>query len=137
MRRRRLCDVQRRGPSRRGDSGIRRSAGTGARSHRQGRGMGGRERARRRRAQRSGTGARGNRYHAARRCTGGEPMTTNDNESTGFLYPFIESEETDAGSLLEDLAASARGKAAESARLQKESLEEYGPGLTEAGTAMA
>ena len=64
-------------------------------------------------------------------------MTTHDNESTGFLYPFIESEETDAGSLLEDLAASARGKAAESARLQKESLEEYGPGLTEAGTAMA
>jgi D-sedoheptulose 7-phosphate isomerase len=64
-------------------------------------------------------------------------MTTHDNESTGFLYPFIESEETDAGSLLEDLAASARGKAAESARLQKESLAEYGPGLTEAGTAMA
>ena len=29
-------------------------------------------------------------------------------ESTGFLYPFIESEETDAGSLLEDLSASAR-----------------------------
>jgi D-sedoheptulose 7-phosphate isomerase len=58
-------------------------------------------------------------------------------ESTGFLYPFIESEETDAGSLLDDLASSARGKAAESARLQRESLDEYGPGLTAAGIEMA
>jgi D-sedoheptulose 7-phosphate isomerase len=58
-------------------------------------------------------------------------------ESTGFLYPFIESEETDAASLLDDLASSARGKAAESARLQRESLDEYGPGLTAAGIEMA
>ncbi len=58
-------------------------------------------------------------------------------ESTGFLYPFIESEETDAGSLLDDLSASARGKAAESARLQRESLDEYGPALTTAGIEMA
>ena len=46
-------------------------------------------------------------------------MTTHGSdsaESTGFLYPFIESEETDASSLLDDLSASARGKAAESAR---------------------
>ncbi len=66
-------------------------------------------------------------------------MTTHgkQTESTAFLYPFIESEETDAGSLLDDLAASARGKAAESARLQRESLDEYGPGLTAAGTEMA
>ena len=62
-------------------------------------------------------------------------MTTHEN--TGFLYPFIESEETDATSLLDDLAASARGKAAESARLQQESLDEYAPVLTEAGTQMA
>ncbi len=48
-----------------------------------------------------------------------------ESESTGFLYPFIESEETDATSLLDDLAASARGKATESARLQQESLDEY------------
>jgi D-sedoheptulose 7-phosphate isomerase len=60
-----------------------------------------------------------------------------DSESTSFLYPFIESEETDAKSLLDDLAASARAKAAESARLQRESLEEYDEGLTAAGTAMA
>ena len=64
-------------------------------------------------------------------------MTTHDSESTNFLYPFIDSEETDAKSLLDDLAASARGKAAESARLQRASLEEYGEGLTAAGIEMA
>src|ERR1700741_122671 len=62
-------------------------------------------------------------------------MTTHEN--TGFLYPFIESEETDSTSLLDDLAASARGKAAESARLQQESLDEYEPDLAAAGTQMA
>lgn len=67
-------------------------------------------------------------------------MTTHGSdsaESTGFLYPFIESEETDASSLLDDLSASARSKAAESARLQRESLDEYGPVLTAAGIEMA
>jgi D-sedoheptulose 7-phosphate isomerase len=67
-------------------------------------------------------------------------MTTHDSgstESTAFLYPFIESEETDAGSLLDDLSASARGKSAESARLQRESLDEYRPALTSAGIEMA
>lgn len=67
-------------------------------------------------------------------------MSTHDSESaesTGFLYPFIESEESDAGSLLDDLAASARGKATESARLQRESLDEYGPALAAAGVEMA
>ena len=58
-------------------------------------------------------------------------------ESTSFLYPFIESEETDATSLLDDLAASAQGKAAESAGLQGESLDEYADALTAAGTEMA
>lgn len=58
-------------------------------------------------------------------------------ENTGFLYPFIDSEETDATSLLDDLAASARGKAAESVRLQQESLDEYGDGLRTAGMQMA
>jgi D-sedoheptulose 7-phosphate isomerase len=60
-----------------------------------------------------------------------------ESENTSFLYPFIESEETDARSLLDDLAASARGKAAESAALQRSSLDEYSPGLTDAGTQMA
>ncbi|WP_458315648.1 D-sedoheptulose-7-phosphate isomerase [Mycolicibacterium brisbanense] len=64
-------------------------------------------------------------------------MSTNQSDSTGFLYPFIESEETDARSLLDDLASSARGKAAESARLQQESLREYEAGLVAAGKAMA
>jgi D-sedoheptulose 7-phosphate isomerase len=62
-------------------------------------------------------------------------MTTHEN--TGFLYPFIDAEETDSNSLLDDLAASARGKAAESVRLQQESLDEYAPSLTHAGTQMA
>lgn len=58
-------------------------------------------------------------------------------ESTNFLYPFIDSEETDAVSLLADLAASARSKSAESARLQRDSLDEYAVELERAGTAMA
>ncbi|WP_101949504.1 SIS domain-containing protein [Mycobacterium sp. 3519A] len=62
-------------------------------------------------------------------------MTTHEN--TGFLYPFIDSEESDATSLLDDLAASARGKAAESARLQQDSLDEYSDALTAAGIAAA
>ncbi|MDT5092675.1 MAG: D-sedoheptulose 7-phosphate isomerase [Mycobacterium sp.] len=60
-----------------------------------------------------------------------------ESENTSFLYPFIESEETDARSLLDDLADSARGKAAESAALQRSSLDEYSPGLADAGTQMA
>jgi D-sedoheptulose 7-phosphate isomerase len=58
-------------------------------------------------------------------------------DSTAFLYPFIESEETDTASLLADLAASARDKATESARLQGQSLDEYDGALTAAGTEMA
>jgi D-sedoheptulose 7-phosphate isomerase len=64
-------------------------------------------------------------------------VTTHDSESTSFLYPFIESEETDATSLLDDLARSARGKAAESASLQRASLHEYEDALIKAGTGMA
>jgi D-sedoheptulose 7-phosphate isomerase len=62
---------------------------------------------------------------------------TSSPENTSFLYPFIDSEETDATSLLDDLAASARGKAAESASLQRASLDEYDDALTAAGTGMA
>src|SRR3984893_18793167 len=62
-------------------------------------------------------------------------MTEPDN--TSFLYPFIESEETDATSLLADLAASARAKASESAGMQRASLDEYGDALTAAGMEMA
>jgi D-sedoheptulose 7-phosphate isomerase len=44
-------------------------------------------------------------------------------ESTDFLYPFIEGDETDSGSLLTDLAASAGGKWAQSTTLRAETLE--------------
>ncbi|MEJ7741889.1 MAG: SIS domain-containing protein [Nocardioidaceae bacterium] len=44
-------------------------------------------------------------------------------ENTDFLYPFIEGTEHDPDSLLLDLAESARGKAAESARLQLASVD--------------
>ncbi|MFC5994637.1 SIS domain-containing protein [Pseudonocardia hispaniensis] len=47
------------------------------------------------------------------------PETT---EETGFLYPFLEAAERDHESLLTDLAASARAKAAESAALQHGTL---------------
>ncbi len=60
-----------------------------------------------------------------------------EKESTNFLYPFIDAEETDADSLLVDLAASARGKAAESLRLQRASMTEWGEGVREAGRQMA
>ncbi|HWM74816.1 MAG TPA: hypothetical protein VNQ53_13785, partial [Nocardioides sp.] len=59
------------------------------------------------------------------------------NDNTDFLYPFIEGSEGDSGSLLVDLAASARGKAEVSARLQQDSLDEYEPQLQEAGADMA
>ncbi|MBX8690343.1 SIS domain-containing protein [Mycobacterium sp. 20091114027_K0903767] len=64
-------------------------------------------------------------------------MSQNETEPTGFLYPFIESEETDTTALLDDLAISACAKAAESARLQQEALQEYDAVLAGAGRAMA
>ena len=59
------------------------------------------------------------------------------NQNTDFLYPFIEGSEDDPETLLVDLAASARGKAEISARLQQDSLEEYEPQLQLAGAEMA
>jgi D-sedoheptulose 7-phosphate isomerase len=58
-------------------------------------------------------------------------------ESTGFLYPFIEAEERDSGSLLTDLAASARQKARESSALQHSTLAGCAEKLVAAGTEMA
>jgi D-sedoheptulose 7-phosphate isomerase len=43
-------------------------------------------------------------------------------DPTDFLYPFIEGDEDDAGSLLADLARSAEAKAADSARLRDATL---------------
>ncbi|KAA0022197.1 D-sedoheptulose-7-phosphate isomerase [Antrihabitans cavernicola] len=60
-----------------------------------------------------------------------------DHEDTNFLYPFIDAEETDAGALLLDLSESARGKASESARLQRASMDEWGDKVAAAGAEMA
>ena len=56
---------------------------------------------------------------------------------TDFLYPFIDAQEDDVDALLVDLASSARGKAAESARLQESSLRELEPAIEACATAMA
>jgi D-sedoheptulose 7-phosphate isomerase len=59
------------------------------------------------------------------------------NEATGFLYPFIEADERDAGPLLIDLAASAVEKGAASAALRRTTLERLGPELAAVADAVA
>jgi D-sedoheptulose 7-phosphate isomerase len=58
-------------------------------------------------------------------------------EATGFLYPFIDSEERDCEGLLEDLARSARAKGAVSEELRATTLESCRATLREAAGAMA
>ncbi|MBW8817889.1 MAG: SIS domain-containing protein [Streptomyces sp.] len=58
-------------------------------------------------------------------------------ENTGFLYPFIEADERDATALLDDLAASARAKAHESAALQQATLVEYADQVEECAAQLA
>jgi D-sedoheptulose 7-phosphate isomerase len=58
-------------------------------------------------------------------------------EGTGFLYPFIEAEERDAGPLLAELAASARAKAAQSAALQQATLAASADQIAACAAAMA
>ena len=58
-------------------------------------------------------------------------------ETTDFLYPFIEGDETDAGTLLEDLARSAEGKWRQSATLREETLARSDTQLHETAAAMA
>jgi D-sedoheptulose 7-phosphate isomerase len=58
-------------------------------------------------------------------------------EPTGFLYPFIEAEERDAGALVTDLVISARAKMLESASLRASTLERCAEKLERAGAAMA
>jgi D-sedoheptulose 7-phosphate isomerase len=58
-------------------------------------------------------------------------------EPTGFLYPFIDSEERDAGALVTDLAASARAKFELSRELRAATVERCRPELAAAGAAMA
>jgi D-sedoheptulose 7-phosphate isomerase len=57
-------------------------------------------------------------------------------EPTGFLYPFIEAEEHDAGRLLADLAGSARAKLAESRALQAATCEQAADQLATVAAAM-
>jgi len=58
-------------------------------------------------------------------------------DPTGFLYPFIGSEERDSAVLLVDLANSAREKIAESTALRTATLAGWDDELTRAGAAMA
>ena len=66
-------------------------------------------------------------------------MTGNqaDTEATNFLYPFIDAEERDSKSLLDDLAASARAKAAESVALRAATLEANASLVATAAAEMA
>jgi D-sedoheptulose 7-phosphate isomerase len=58
-------------------------------------------------------------------------------EPTGFLYPFIESEERDASRLVTDLAASARAKMETSRGLRAATLERCAADVARAAEAMA
>jgi hypothetical protein len=58
-------------------------------------------------------------------------------EPTGFLYPFIESDERDSAALLAALAASAEDKINESRALRISSLARCADVLEQAGAAMA
>jgi len=58
-------------------------------------------------------------------------------EATDFLYPFIEGDETDSGTLLEDLARSAEGKWHTSGELRTLTLERTGDQIRVVAKAMA
>ncbi len=58
-------------------------------------------------------------------------------EATNFLYPFIDGNEDDVGTLLTDLAESALGKAAESTALRRSTLESCAELVCRAGGEMA
>jgi D-sedoheptulose 7-phosphate isomerase len=58
-------------------------------------------------------------------------------ETTDFLYPFIEGDETDAETLLEDLARSATAKWRQSSRLRDATLSQVEAQLQATATAMA
>ena len=66
-----------------------------------------------------------------------DPGHDGELEPTSFLYPFIEADEHNAGSLLRVLVESATAKAGESAQLREESLRECSHIIESAGRAMA
>lgn len=70
--------------------------------------------------------------------TGGQDRPARrEPQPAGFLYPFIDADERDAGPLLADLATSARAKAAESAALQQATLAASADQVAACGAAMA
>jgi D-sedoheptulose 7-phosphate isomerase len=58
-------------------------------------------------------------------------------EPTGFLYPFIDAEERDAGVLVRDLVMSAQAKMQESASLRAATLADCAEQVERAGAAVA
>ena len=58
-------------------------------------------------------------------------------ETTDFLYPFIEGDETDSEELLEDLARSAQGKWRQSWKLREATLSQHEGQLQATAAAMA
>ena len=64
-------------------------------------------------------------------------MPESTGEGTAFLYPFIEGDERDAGSLLVDLGRSAVAKAETSAELRAETLARTADAVAAAADAMA
>ena len=75
--------------------------------------------------------------HAGTAIAAGGGAAAMTAEPTNFLYPFIDSEERDSGSLLVDLAASARGKMAQSRELQLATLARWAPVLETLAAEMA
>jgi D-sedoheptulose 7-phosphate isomerase len=65
------------------------------------------------------------------------PPDEQEPEPTGFLYPFIDSEERDAGALLRQLVESATSKAEDSALLRAEALDRCAHIIASASAAMA
>ena len=64
-------------------------------------------------------------------------MPESTGEGTAFLYPFIEGDERDAGSLLVDLGRSAVAKAETSAELRAVTLDQTADAVAAAADAMA
>jgi D-sedoheptulose 7-phosphate isomerase len=58
-------------------------------------------------------------------------------ETTGFLYPFIDSDERDSSSLLADLGTSAEAKAVQSRQLQAATLDRFAEQIAEITDEMA
>jgi D-sedoheptulose 7-phosphate isomerase len=67
----------------------------------------------------------------------GPDTSAGNTENTAFLYPFIDSEERDAGPLLADLAASARAKAVLSKQLAAATIEATSGAVAVCARAMA